>query len=80
MTTGTYSFVFFILNVAPIGELSKTAGLSPCAGATSLFSMLAITQFADQVKVKNTSKLINGMSKVLQKLLKCFNGTAISTF
>ena len=34
-------------------------------------------QFSDQVKVRDTSQLIRGMSKLLQKLLKCFNGTAI---
>ena len=26
-----------------------------------------------------TSQLVNGISRVLQKLLKCFNGTIIST-
>ena len=31
-----------------------------------------------QVKIKDTSQLINEISKVLQKLLRYFNGTAIS--
>ena len=46
----------------------------------TLFSILLITQFSDQVKFKDTLQLINGIFKVLQKLLKYFNGTAISTF
>ena len=31
------------------------------------------------VKIRLTSQLINGISRVLQKLLKYFNGTIIST-
>ena len=38
-----------------------------------------ITQFSDQVKMRLISQLINGISGVLQKLLKYFKGTAIST-
>ena len=34
----------------------------------------------DQVKIRLISKLINGISKVLQKLLKYFNGTLTLTF
>ena len=79
VTTGTYNFVYFILKVALVGESSRTSGLSPCATVTNLFSKLVITQFADQLKVKDTSQLINGISSVLQKLPKYFNGTAIST-
>ena len=37
------------------------------------------TQFSDHVKIGFISQLINGISSVLQKLLKCFNGTTIST-
>ena len=40
---------------------------------------LVITQVDDRVENKLTSQLINGISRVLQKLLKCFNGTIIST-
>ena len=40
---------------------------------------LVITQVDDQVKMRLTSQLINGISRVLQKLLKYFNGTIIST-
>ena len=38
-----------------------------------------ITQSSDQVTIILISQLINGISRVLQKLLKYFNGTAIST-
>ena len=38
-----------------------------------------ITQFADHVKIRLTSQLIKGISRVLHKLLKCFKGTIIST-
>ena len=38
-----------------------------------------ITQFLDQVKISSTSQLIKGISRVLQKLLRYFNGTIIST-
>ena len=38
-----------------------------------------IRQYADQVRMKLISKLIIGISRVLQKLLNHFNGTAIST-
>ena len=37
-------------------------------------------QFSDQVKTEDTSRLINGISRVLQKLLKYFHGTAVVTF
>ena len=41
---------------------------------------LVITQPLYQVKVRLTSQLTNGISRVHQKLLKYFNGTIISTF
>ena len=37
------------------------------------------TQLDDHVKIRLTSQLIKGISKVLQKLLKYFNGTITST-
>ena len=40
---------------------------------------LVIIQVDDHVNVKLTSQLINDISRVLQKLFKCFNGTIIST-
>ena len=38
-----------------------------------------MTQFADHVKISSTSQLIEGISRVIQKLLKFFNGTIPST-
>ena len=35
-------------------------------------------QFADQVRISLISQFINGISSVLQKLLRYFNGTIIS--
>ena len=37
------------------------------------------THLLHQVKPKPISQLINGISRILQKLLKYFNGTAILT-
>ena len=39
-----------------------------------------IAQSSDLVKSRLILQLINGISKVLQKLLKYFNGTVFSTF
>ena len=41
--------------------------------------VLIITQFAEQSKISSISQLIKGILRVLQKLLKYFNGTIIST-
>ena len=38
-----------------------------------------IIQSSDQVRMRLISQLIKGISRVLQKLLKYFNGTDIST-
>ena len=76
MTTGTYSFLPVILNVASVGLLiSATPGLA--SGPASLLVLSVITQFSDQVKIRFISQLISGISCILQKLLKYFNGTAI---
>ena len=40
---------------------------------------LVMRQSLDHVKTRLTSQLINGISSVLQKLLKYFKGTIIST-
>ena len=81
MTTGTYNFVSFILNVAFVGLLiAATAGsVTDQSHYLLLASLLVITQFSDQVKIRFISQLINGISNVLQKLLKCLNGTTISS-
>ena len=41
---------------------------------------LDITQFPDLVRMRLISQLINSISRVLQKLLKYFNGKIISIF
>ena len=65
VTTGTYNFVSFILNVAPDGDA--------IAGSASAFTVIsAQTQFFDQVNISSTSQLIKGIFKLFQKLLKCF--------
>ena len=79
MTTGTYSFLSFILNVASVGLLIPTTAGS-ASGLDSLFTFLVITQFLNQVKIKDISQLTNDMSGFLQELLKYFNGTTISGF
>ena len=40
---------------------------------------LVMTQLIDQVKMRFILQLIRGISRVLQKILKYFNSTAIST-
>ena len=69
--TGIYNFVSFILNVAPDGATVARSG-----PAFTVIS--AKTQFLDHVKINSTLELINGIFKVLQKLLKCFS--RITTF
>ena len=39
-----------------------------------------IKQFVDQVRIRLISQLLNDISKVLQKLMKYFNGTIILIF
>ena len=50
--------------------MAKAGSLSPSEGA----------QFSDQVRIRLISQLSKGTSRVLQKLLKYFNGTAIFAF
>ena len=75
----SHSWLFFLIpiSIVPIAlylleliELSKVVALSASQ----------ITEFADQVKRRFISQLISGISRVFQKLLEYFNGTAISTF
>ena len=66
------------LNVAFVG-LSIAASAGFASGSASLVALRANTQFLDHVKLRFISQLINDMSSVLEKLLKCFNGTTIST-
>ena len=75
VTTGTYSFVSVILNVAPDGATIAGGSLLFPAALTIIS---AKTQFSNQVRIISTSQLINNISKLLQKLLKCFNVTTAS--
>ena len=71
VTTGTYNLVSVILSVAPVGAfITDLAGLPPSAGTTACVVISVKTQFPDHIKIIFTSQLINGLSKVLQKLLK----------
>ena len=72
VTTGTYNFVSVVLNVASDG--GKIGGLR-----TAFTDISAKAQFFDHVK-DHVSQLINGISKLLQKLLKYFKGITTSLF
>ena len=66
VTTGIYKFVSVIGNVAPVGGLiAGLARLSHWAALAVCVVISVKTQFSDQVKVRDTSQLIKGMSKVL---------------
>ena len=73
VTAGTYNLQSFIANVAPVGALS------PLPPPMHLCSKLVITQFLFHFNSKDTSQLINGIFRALQKLPKYFNGIANST-
>ena len=64
-----------IWNSNPVGATIAGGSLLFPAALTVIS---AKAQFLDQVKINSLSQLINGISKVLQTLLKCFSGTAIS--
>ena len=74
VTTGTYNFVSVIWNSNPVS--ATIAGGSLLFPAT-LNVIPTKAQLLDQVKMNYVSQLINGIFKVLPKLLKCFNGTTI---
>ena len=48
-------------------------------GIWLLIGASIIKQFADKVRIRLISQLINGISRVLQKILKYCNGTIILT-
>ena len=73
VTTGTYSFVSVILNVA-----HDWATIFESASASTIISTK--TQFLDLVKINSTSRLINGIFKTLQKLLNYFRGITAFVF
>ena len=66
----------------PVIWNSNPVGATIAGGSLLLPAALTVisakAQLLDQVKISSISQLINGVFKVLQKLLKCFNGAAIS--
>ena len=74
-----------MLNVAFVGasilSLAFTGWLVLGSASPVVCVAIAVkTQLSGQVKVKDTSELKKEISKIIQKLLKCFNGTVISRF
>ena len=73
VTTSACNIVSVISNVAPDGG---TIG-----GLRTVFTDIsAKTQFFDHAKINSISQLINGISKLFQKLLKYFKGITTSAF
>ena len=76
MTTAKYNFVSVILYFRAVGLLTAaTAGSA--SWSASFVDLLVITQFSEQVQIRFISQLTNGITSVLQKMLKCFNGATI---
>ena len=79
VTTGTYNLKSVISNFASVGDPIVATGGSGYGSGAFLKALPTNTHFSYQDKIKVISQLINGMSKLLQKLPKYFNGIAIST-
>ena len=79
LTTGTYSLQSVISNFASVEDSIVAIGGLGCGSGAFLKALPTSTHFSYQDKIKLISKLINGISKLLQKSPKCFNGIAIST-
>ena len=76
VTVGTYNLQSVISNFVLVGELIRFAA---AAGGT-LKALPTSTHSLYQDKANVISQLINGMSKLLQKLPKYFKGITIVTF
>ena len=61
-------------------QLFKVALSAPVSLAFATIAAVVNTQFSIHFNESSTLQLINDISNDLQKLLKYFNGTAISTF
>ena len=79
VTTGTYNLQSVILNFALAGNSIATIGGLGCGLGAFLKALSTSTHSLYQEKINVISQLINGISKLLQKLPKYFNGIAIST-
>ena len=75
VTTGTYNLQSVISNFVLVGELIRFAA----AAGGPLEALPTSTHSLYQDKINVISQLINGISKLLQKLLKYFKGIAIVT-
>ena len=76
VTTVTYNLQSIVSNFASVGELIRFAA----AAGEPLKDLPTSTNSLYQDKIHVISQLINGISKLLQKLPKYFNGIANSTF
>ena len=68
----------------PDSNYCSSYGLSPANKVTNIVARFTavlddIKQFADQVRVRLISQFISNISRFLQKLLRYFNGTSLST-
>ena len=79
VTTGTYNLQSVISNFASVGELIPFIGIAGCGLGSALKALPTNTHSLYQDKTNVISQLINGISKLLQKLPKYFNGMAIVT-
>ena len=70
------SFVLSLVDKVTTGRSSFVS----VHGKVVTLSPSEITQFADQVTIRLISQLIKSISRVLQKLLNYFNGTANFSF
>ena len=79
VTIGAYNLQSVISNFASVGDSTAAIGGSGCGSGAFLKALPTNTHFSYQDKIKVISQLINGISTLLQKLPKYFNGIAIST-
>ena len=78
--TVTYNIVPVIEDDPDVGAfIAGIAGLSAFALTLACIVISVKTQFLNHAKIRFTLQLISGISKALQNLLKCFNGTTILT-
>ena len=78
VTTGTYNLQSVISNLALVGDSVAAIGGLGCRLGAFLKALPTSTHYLYQDKIIVISQLINGITKLLQKLPKYFNGIAIS--
>ena len=79
VTTGTYNIQLVILHFALVGHSVAAIGGLGCGLGAFLKALPISTHSLYQDKINVISQLIDGISELLQKLPKYFNGIAIST-